>query len=75
MGQSDDRAHDHASSCPATPRRSHAFGAYDKFADKKAPTSSRAIEIAYRNGAGIVHARAVAANAGDDAYTAAFEEL
>ena len=51
-----------------------AFGAYDKFADKK-HNLSRAIEIAYRNGAGIVHARAVAANAGDDAYTAAFESL
>ena len=52
-----------------------AFGAYDKFARQGKHNLSRAIEIAYRNGAGIVFARAVAADAGDDDYTAAFESL
>jgi hypothetical protein len=53
-----------------------AFGAYDKFAAGAGKFNlNRAIEIAYRNGAGVVFARAVADGATDADFTAAFEAL
>ena len=52
----------------------NAFGAYDAFSSGK-QNLSRGLEIAYRNGAGVVFARAVAVAAGQDAYSAAFEQL
>src|SRR4051812_23138464 len=53
-----------------------AFGAYDAFADGAGTLNlSRGIELAYRNGAGVVFARALAADADQAAFTAAFESL
>jgi phage tail sheath protein FI len=52
----------------------NAFGAYDAFSSGK-QNLSRGLEIAYRNGAGVVFARAVAVAAAQDAYSAAFEQL
>lgn len=52
----------------------NAFGAYDAFSSGK-QNLSRGLEIAYRNGAGVVFARAVAVAAGQDDYSAAFEQL
>jgi Phage tail sheath protein subtilisin-like domain/Phage tail sheath C-terminal domain len=53
-----------------------AFGAYDAFGDGAGTLHlTRAAEIAYRNGAGVMFARRVAADAGQDVYTAAFAEL
>jgi phage tail sheath protein FI len=54
----------------------NAFGAYDAFADGAGTLNlTRALEIAYRNGAGVIFARGLAADAGLDAYTAAFDQL
>src|SRR4029077_15702498 len=52
----------------------NAFGAYDAFSSGK-QNLSRGLEIAYRNGAGVVFARAVAVAAGQDDYSAAFDQL
>jgi hypothetical protein len=51
-----------------------AFGAYDAFSAGKHHIT-RAAEIAYRNGAGVVFARAVAENATQTDFSAAFEAL
>lgn len=50
------------------------FGEYDAF-DEGTVNLTRGAELAYRNGARIAFARAVAADANAAAYTAAFEEL
>ncbi len=53
-----------------------AFGAYDKFADGAGSLNlTRATEIAYRNGAGVVFAHALAADADSADFTAAFEAV
>jgi phage tail sheath protein FI len=53
-----------------------AFGAYDAFAAGAGTLNlTRATEIAYRNGAGVVFARAVAAGADQADFSAAFESL
>jgi phage tail sheath protein FI len=53
-----------------------AFGAYDKFADGSGSLNlTRATEIAYRNGAGVVFAHALAADADSADFTAAFEAV
>lgn len=52
----------------------NAFGAYDAFS-AHTENLTRALEIAYRNGAGVVFARGLAVGATQDAYTAAFEQL
>lgn len=52
----------------------NAFGMYDAFS-AHTENMTRALEVAYRNGAGVVFARAVATGAALDAYTAAFEQL
>src|SRR5256885_10661652 len=52
----------------------NAFGAYDAFS-AHTDNLTRALEVAYRNGAGVVFARAVATGATVDAYSAAFEQL
>jgi len=51
-----------------------AFGAYDAFS-AGTQNLTRALEVAYRNGAGVIFARTVDAGAGPDDYTAAFEEV
>ncbi len=54
----------------------NAFGAYDAFAGGAgAQNLTRGIELAYRNGAGVMFARALADGAGQSDYTAAFEQL
>jgi phage tail sheath protein FI len=54
----------------------NAFGAYDAFdGGNGAQNLTRALEIAYRNGAGVVFARGLADGAGVSDYTAAFEQL
>src|SRR4051812_47741470 len=53
-----------------------AFGAYDAFASGAGEHHlTRAAEIAYRNGAGVVFARAVAPGASPADFTAAFQAL
>lgn len=52
----------------------NAFGAYDAFS-AHTENLTRALEIAYRNGAGVVFARGLATGAGLDDYSAAFEQL
>ena len=52
----------------------NAFGAYDAFS-AGTQNLTRGLEIAYRNGGGVVFARAVAAGAGQDDFSGAFEEL
>src|SRR3954447_12301965 len=53
-----------------------AFGSYDAFDDGDGKDNlGRGIELAYRNGAGVVFARAVAEGATQDAYVSAFESL
>lgn len=51
-----------------------AFGPYDAFSTGKL-NLTRALEVAYRNGAGIVYARALADGADQADFTAAFEAL
>jgi Phage tail sheath protein subtilisin-like domain/Phage tail sheath C-terminal domain len=51
-----------------------AFGAYDAFSTGNL-NLSRGIELAYRNGAGVVFARAVPDDADQSDFTAAFESL
>jgi phage tail sheath protein FI len=52
------------------------FGMYDAFGGGAGTLNlTRGLELAYRNGARIVFARAVAADAGQAAYIEAFEEL
>src|SRR5580765_4397016 len=51
-----------------------AFGVYDAFSDGT-QNLTRALEVAYRNGAGVVFARTVDPGAGLDKYTAAFEQI
>lgn len=62
------------------------YGAYDEFGGHSVANLMRGVELAYRNGAGIVYARAlpggdnphtspVETGPGQAAYTAAFEEL
>ena len=51
-----------------------AFGPYDAFDDGDGKLNlTRAIEVAYRNGAGVVFARALADGADSADFTAAFE--
>jgi Phage tail sheath protein subtilisin-like domain/Phage tail sheath C-terminal domain len=53
-----------------------AFGAYDKFAAGAGTLNlTRAVEIAYRNGAGVVFAHALAAGADSADFTAGFEAV
>jgi len=53
-----------------------AFGPYDAFDDGDGKLNlTRAIEVAYRNGAGVVFARALADGADTADFTAAFEAL
>src|SRR3954447_8163482 len=52
----------------------NAFGAYDAFS-AHSENLTRALEVAHRNGAGVVFARGVATGAGLDADSAAFEQL
>ena len=52
----------------------NAFGAYDAF-PAGTLNLTRALEVAYRNGAGVVFARALPAGATLDKYTAAFTQL
>jgi len=52
----------------------NAFGAYDAFSTGKL-NLTRGLELAYRNGGGVTYARGLAAGAGQDDYTAAFEQL
>jgi hypothetical protein len=53
-----------------------AFGGYDAFAGGAGKFDlTRAIELAYRNGAGVVYARAVPDGADQSDFTAAFEAL
>jgi tail sheath protein len=51
-----------------------AFGPYDAFS-AGTQNLTRGLEVAYRNGAGVVFARTVDAGAGLDDYTAAFDQL
>jgi phage tail sheath protein FI len=51
-----------------------AFGAYDAFS-AGTQNLTRGLEVAYRNGAGVIFARTVDAGAGLDDYTAAFDQL
>src|SRR5207247_588908 len=54
----------------------NAFGAYDSFAAGAGKDNlTRALEIAYRNGAGVTFARALDEGAALDDYTAAFHQL
>jgi len=50
------------------------FGSYGALAEDGGQLT-RSLELAYRNGARIVYARAVEPGSGPDVYTAAFEEL
>jgi phage tail sheath protein FI len=53
-----------------------AFGPYDAFAAGAGEQNlTRGIELAYRNGGGVMFARALADDAGQDAYVAAFEQM
>ena len=52
----------------------NAFGAYDAFSSGK-KNLTRGLELAYRNGGGVTFARGLAAGAGQDDFTAAFEKL
>lgn len=53
-----------------------AFGAYDAFADGAGELNlTRGIELAYRNGAGVVYAQAVADGADQSDFAAAFDTL
>jgi Phage tail sheath C-terminal domain len=53
----------------------NAFGMYDAFDGGGHLNLARALELAYRNGAGVIYARGIAAGADETAFETAFDQL